>query len=290
MTTVFATLKIPFLSLAVILLMLSASEASARLLVAVTVPAQAWLVKQIAGERVDLLTMVPAGHVPESAQPGPRNLIRFQQADIHFTVGHPAFFFETRYIQPYREKSDARTWLSMFDIAGQMTPTRRLTGSDPHLWTSPSIMMVSANAVEQTLARLEPENADLFRNNLQLLQEKVTGIDDQIRTLVERRDSDKLLVYHPAWGHFCQDFALQQLAIEDEGKAPGAGSLSGIFASLGKNKINFIISSPGADQRSAAMIAEQFQINLVMIDPMDPDWMHMMLDMKEALETKKNND
>ena len=84
------------------------SDASARLLVAVTVPAQAWLVKQVAGEKVELLTMIAAGHVAESAQPGPRNLTRFQQADIHFTVGDPSFFFETRYIQPYLEKSADR--------------------------------------------------------------------------------------------------------------------------------------------------------------------------------------
>lgn len=265
-------------------MLFSASDASARLLVAVTVPAQAWLVNQLAGDHVDVLTMVPPGHVPESAQPGPRNLARYQHADIHLIVGHPDFFFETRYIKPYLDKSESATLLSMFDIAAQLSPAPPLKGTDPHLWTSPLIMMATAVAVERILARLEPENSDTYGKNLYGLLKKITGLDDQIRALVEKRNSQILLVYHPAWGHFSHDFDLQQLAIEDEGKAPGAGSLSALFAMLEKKNIDFIISSPGSDQRIAGIIAEQFKINLILVNPMEPDWMEMMLTMKDALE------
>ena len=260
------------------------SSASARPFVAVTVPAQAWLVKQIAGEEVELLTMVPSGHVPESAQPAPRKLSRYQQADVHITVGDPAFSFETRYISPYREKAEPGRWLSMFDIAGQTAPVHKLKGLDPHLWTSPKIMLASANALEQILAEMDPQHADLYRNNLFRLEEAILNLDRQLRVSVGRRSSDKLLVYHPAWGHFCQDYGLQQLAIEKEGKVPAAGSLSTLFTSLENDRINFIISSPGAERRIAAMIAEQFHMNLVMINPMDTDWMRMMLEMNKALE------
>ena len=132
----------------------------------------------------------------------------------------------------------------MYDIAAQISPAYPLKGTDPHLWTSPLIMMATAVAVEQNLARMEPENADVYSKNLEGLLENITRLDDQIRKLVEKRISRILLVYHPAWGHFCHDFELQQLAIEDEGKAPGAGSLSALFAMLEKKNIDFIISAP----------------------------------------------
>ena len=283
-------MKFSAFTFSVLLMILSVSDAHARLLVAVTVPAQEWLVKHIAGKPVDLLTMVPPGHVPESAQPGPRNLARFQKADIHFTIGHPNFIFETRYIKPYREKSDAATWISMYEIVEKVMPTHMLEASDPHLWTSPSIMMASARVVEQSLARLDPENADVFQKNLRQLNEKIKSYDEQLRMQLEGRDSDKLLVYHPAWGHFCQDFGLQQIAIEKEGKAPGAGSLSGLFTRLENHNITNIISSPGADQRIASLIADQFKINLMLVNPMDSDWYKMMLTMKQALEIDNNHD
>ena len=283
-------MKTSAFSLLVLLMMFSFSNAHARLLVAVTVPAQEWLVKQIAGDHVDILTMVPAGHVPESAQPGPRNMARFQQADIHFTIGHPDFIFEERYIKPYRENTDAATWLSMYEVVERLMPTHMLPGSDPHLWTSPSIMMASADVIERTLNSLEPENSELFTANLQALHEKINKITEKIRAQLKVRDSDKLLVYHPAWGHFCQDFELQQLAIEKEGKVPGAGSLSGFFIRVAENNINFIVSSPGADERIAGMIADQYNINMILVNPMDSDWFKMMSMMQQAVENDSNHD
>jgi len=260
------------------------SDASARLLVSVTVPAQAWLVNQLAGDHVDLLTMIPEGRVPKSAQPGPRKLARSRQADIQFIVGHPALFFETRYINPYRNSDNKATWISMYDVAKQMQPARILKGTDPHLWTSPSVMMATASAVADSLARLDPENAEHYQKNRLKLEIAVKKLDMQIREKIAQSQFRELLVYHPAWGHFSQDYGLRQLAIEEEGKAPGPGSLSSLFRTSEKNNINFIISSPGADQRLAGIIAAQLQIELLVVDPMDPDWMHMMRKMKAAVD------
>ncbi|MFW2438984.1 MAG: metal ABC transporter solute-binding protein, Zn/Mn family [Arenicellales bacterium] len=259
------------------------SEASARLLVSVTVPAQAWLVKQIAGDHVDLLTMVPEGHVPESSQPGPRKLALSRQADIQFIVGHPALFFETRYINPYRKTDSNAVWISMFDVAEQMQPARILKGTDPHLWTSASIMMATAGVISESLARLDPANADSYQRKLLKLDATVKKLDQQISEQVDHKKIRQLLVYHPAWGHFCQDYDLRQLAIEEEGKTPVPGSLSDLLRASDVNDMNFIISSPGADQRLAGIIAAQLQIGVLTVDPMDTDWMHMMNKMKTAL-------
>jgi len=263
------------------------SDASARLLVSVTVPAQAWLVKQLAGDRVDLLTMIPEGHVAETAQPGPRKLARSRQADIQFIVGHPALFFEARYINPYRKPDSKAGWISLFDVAKEMQPARVLKDTDPHLWTSASIMMAAASVVADSLARLDPENADSYQKNRLKLETAVKKLDQQIREQVVQKEVRELLVYHPAWGHFCQDYDLRQLAIEEEGKAPGPGGLTSLFRKSDANNINSIISSPGADQRLAGIIAAQLQIEVLTVDPMDPDWMQMMGKMKAAVEKLK---
>ena len=263
------------------------SDANARLLVSVTVPAQAWLVKQLAGDRVDLLTMIPEGHVAETAQPGPRKLARSRQADIQFIVGHPALFFEARYINPYRKSDSKAGWISLFDVAKEMQPARVLIDTDPHLWTSASIMMAAASVVADSLSRLDPENADSYQKNRLKLETAVKKLDQQIREQVVQKEIRELLVYHPAWGHFCQDYDLRQLAIEEEGKAPGPGGLTSLFRKSDANNISFIISSPGADQRLAGIIAAQLQIEVLTVDPMDPDWMQMMDKMKAAVEKLK---
>jgi len=276
-------------------MLLISTEAGARLLVSVTVPAQAWLVEQVAGEHVDLLTLVPDGHVPESAQPGTRNLSRFQQADVRFIVGHPLLYFETRYIKPFQPRvgepeDDSVLWVSMFEIASQLKPQEKLQATDPHLWTSPSIMLAAAERLAEVLGSLQPENAEKYRNNLLKLENTIRQLDNQLRTVIQHRQTAELLVYHPAWGHFANDYGLLQLAIEDEGKAPGAGGLSSLYADLQNKNIRFIVCSPGHDQRIAGMIAEQLQMTVVLINPMQRDWMNMMQQMKSLLEKNSHNE
>lgn len=268
----------------VILILSPWSFASARLLVSVTVPAQAWLVKQIAGDHVEILTMIQEGRVPETAQPGPRKLARSRQADIQFIVGHPALFFEERYIIPLRDSDSRATWISMYDVAKQLLPARTLAGTDPHLWTSPAIMLATAETVAKNLARLDPENAQSYQQGRKEFAATVKKLDEQIRENVRRSEFKQILVYHPAWGHFSQDYGLSQRAVEAEGKTPDPGSLAKLFRGSDDRKAGFIISSPGADQRLAGIIAAQMQIDVLVVDPMDSDWLHMMGKMKEAVE------
>lgn len=277
------------------LMFLISAEAGARPLVSVTVPAQAWLVEQVAGEHVDLLIMVPDGHVPETAQPGTRNLSRFQQADLRFIVGHPLLYFETRYIRPFQTRDgaagdDSALWVSMFEIATQLKPQEKLQATDPHLWTSPVIMLAAAQRLAKVLSSLQPENAEEYRNNLAKLELAIRQLDKQLRAVIQHRQTAELLVYHPAWGHFANEYGLHQLAIEDEGKAPAAGGLSRLYADLQNKNIRFIVCSPGHDQRVAGMIAEQLQMTVALINPMQRDWMNMMQQMKSLLEKNSNNE
>ncbi len=279
-------MRLSFFLFSVLLILSSWSDASARLLVSVTVPAQTWLVKQIAGDAVEVLTMIPQGRVPETAQPGPRRLARSQQAGIQFIVGHPALFFEEKYIIPQRKSDSRTTWISMYDVAKQLQPARTLEGTDPHLWTSPAIMLATARLVASSLVRLDPENAHRYQQGLQKLVARIKKLDEQIRENIYRSQFQQILVYHPAWGHFSQDYGLSQLAVEEEGKIPDPGRLSALFRTSDKKNINFIISSPGADERLAGIIAAQLQIDVLVVDPMDPDWLHMMGKMIVAIESK----
>jgi len=244
-------------------------------------------VKQIAGDQVDIMTMVAEGHVPETAQPGPRKLARLQQADVIIVVGHPSLFFEKRYITSNRKVDSKAVWVSMYEVAKNMQPLRELEGTDPHLWTSPAIMLATARSVADSLAYLDPENSKKYRRGRLKLATRVKKLDTQLREYVKASEFKEILVYHPAWGHFSQDYGLTQLAIEVEGKAPGPGSLSNIIRVANKKSLKFIVSSPGTDQRQAGIIAAQLQATVLVIDPMDADWMNMMLKMKTAVKMTK---
>jgi zinc transport system substrate-binding protein len=276
--------------LALLVLLPSRAEEPDRLLVAVTVPSQAWLVEQIAGNQLDILTLVPEGHVPESSRPHPRVLARLQDADILFLVGHPYLYFEQRYVEPLRTQPKKHRWVSMYDVKKRLSSAHAVETGDPHLWTSPALVKASATELVEVLSELDRDNRETYADNLELLKENIAKLDARLRAVSEKLPGRQLLVYHPAWGNFCRDYGLQQQAIEVEGKAPGPGNLTAVLNNIDEQQTRHIISAPGSDQRAAAMIAEQGGLELVLLDPMDKDWMRMMQRMLSVLEMMQVNE
>jgi zinc transport system substrate-binding protein len=257
-------------------------QAGDRPLVAVSVPAQAWLVRQVAAEYADVQLMLPAGHVPENSEPGPRRLAALYSAQLYLLVGHPAFLFETRHVLPHLRQHHIRR-LSMFDLAAGNDRVD-IAEADPHLWTSPSIMLQTAIALTEELAQLDPLHAGQYKRNLADLQHRILELDKRYRLLGAARPGAIFLVYHPAWGNFARDYGFRQVAIEEHGKSPGAARLSKLIGELAGQAVDRIIVSPGHEQRSAALLARQLQAQVVVIDPLDADWWNMMQEMHRTLE------
>ena len=72
------------------------APAQAKLLAAVSIAPQAYFLKQIAGDRVDVLVMVPAGSDPHTYEPKPRQLAQLAKAALYFGVGMDVTGVEVR--------------------------------------------------------------------------------------------------------------------------------------------------------------------------------------------------
>src|SRR5690348_17307467 len=75
------------------------AEAAAKPYILVSIAPQKFFVKQIAGDTVNVNTIVPAGSSPHTYEPTPRQMIRASEAVIWFRIGEP---FEKRSINVFR--------------------------------------------------------------------------------------------------------------------------------------------------------------------------------------------
>ena len=64
-----------------------AAPAQAKLLAVVSIAPQAYFLKQIAGDRADVLVMVPPGADAHTYEPKPRQLAELGKAAVYFAVG-----------------------------------------------------------------------------------------------------------------------------------------------------------------------------------------------------------
>ena len=267
------------ISPAIVLLLLTACAAPAPnadvLRVAVSVAPQAELVRKIGGERVAVTTMIPPGASDEDVSLSPRQVFALEGVRLYVAVGHPAFPMEARYIHPFLARHPE---VRVVDMSGDAQE------GDPHVWVSPETMAVAARNVAAALEEIDPTHAAGYRRNLAGFLSDTGRLDREIRDrLSTPRASRAFLVYHPSWGYFARRYGLEQIAIEAEGKEPGAARLIQLIDRARREKATVVLVPEGFPRDSAQVIADAIGGRVVSADPLAPDWEATLLRVAEVL-------
>jgi zinc transport system substrate-binding protein len=253
----------------------SPPAAPGALRVGVSVGPQAELVRRIGGDRVAVTTMLPPGASDEDVSLSPRQAFALEDVQLYVAVGHPAFPIEARYIRPFLARHPEVRVVSM---SGQATD------GDPHVWVSPETMMAAAQKIAGALESLDPAHAADYRRNLAGFLEDAGRLDREVRiTLSQPGASRAFLVYHPSWGYFARRYGLEQIAIEAEGKEPGAARLIQLIDRARRKRATVVLVPEGFPRDSAQVIADAIHGRVVSADPLAPDWEATLLHVAEAL-------
>src|SRR5215472_4389282 len=201
------------------LLALPASSVSARepkLKVVTTVAPHADLIREIAGDRVELVQVIPDGTDSHTFEPRPSDVRFLQDADVIVLNG---LHLET----PTQKLADSSKrpdtpYLMLGD--NTITPDQWVFDfsfpapagdPNPHLWLNVSYARHYAELIAMQLASQDPENADYYAANLATLTARMDQLDQAIFAAVAAlpESNRKLLTYHDSWAYFGQRYGMQ---------------------------------------------------------------------------------
>jgi zinc transport system substrate-binding protein len=91
------------------------------------------------------------------------------------------------------------------------------------------------------------------------------------------------MIYHPAWGYFAQDYGLQQIAIEVEGREPGPQTLARIITEAREAGIRVIFVQAQFSTAAAESVARAIGGQVIPIDPLAEDMIANTRVVAEAL-------
>jgi zinc transport system substrate-binding protein len=265
---------------AILLLLLTGCRAQpapdpGALRVAVSVGPQAELVRRIGGDRVAVTTMILPGASDEDVTLSPRQVLALEDVQLYVAVGHPAFPMEARYIRPFLARHPE---VRVVDMSGNSHE------GDPHVWVSPETMTVAARNVAAALEAIDPAHAIEYRRNLARFLEDAGRLDREIRARLSQPGASRVfLVYHPSWGYFARRYGLEQIAIEAEGKEPGAAQLIQLIDRARRERATVVLVPEGFPRDSARLIADAIGGRIVSADPLAPDWEATLLRVARVL-------
>jgi len=254
----------------------------------VTLPPQVEMVEAIGGDKVKVTEMVPADQSPHSYEPKPSQMKEVVKAKAYFKVGS-GVEFEINHLDTIKEQnqdmkifdcSKGITILEMDEHHHEENSTRNgdhdHEGDDPHIWLSPSNTKFMVQNIFDGLLKIDSKNKGYYESNLEKYLDKLDNLINESHKKLDPYENNEFLVYHPAWGYFADEFNLIQLAVEEEGKAPGPSGIVALIEQAKEHNIKIIFVSPQFDKSSAETIAGEIGGKVVTVNPLAENYIENM--------------
>jgi len=275
-------------------------DTASKIQVAVSIVPEEAFVKAVAGDLIDVVVMIPPGGSHTNYQPTPKQMNDLGHASVYFAIGVET---EIANILPNMDgvNKDIEV-VHLEEIVDAMYPPRYFgdeeivlgdttdttldsehdhVGRDPHIWMSPKRVIVMIEAIRDKLVEIDPSNTAVYTKNateyIKLLEEQNRAIMGTIEALPNK----SFIIMHPSLGYFADDYGLEMLAIEEDGKATTARRLQDIIDFANEADIKVIFYQAEFDSQQAKTIAEEIDGETIELDIMALDYLSNL----EAIES-----
>jgi ABC-type Zn uptake system ZnuABC Zn-binding protein ZnuA len=160
------------------------------------------LLRNVGGDRVDVLTLLGPGADPHGYEPRPSDVRSIAEADLVVKSG-----------------GDLDEWLDdlIEDAGGEVheltliDSVRNVDGEDPHWWQDPRNAERAVRALEHTLAEADPGGRTAYERNADAYVKRLRRLDAAIAKCMEQVPASerKLVTTHDALGYFARRYNVE---------------------------------------------------------------------------------
>lgn len=235
-----------------------------------------FLVAQIAGDKAEVISLVPAGVEPHDWEPKPRTLAELQTSDllVYNGAGMESWLVD---ILPSLEKNGVKTvdtskGLELLpfneedaheDEEGEDAHEDEELAFDPHIWVSPVKYKQQAQNVLNALVQIDAQNQSYYQANYDKLAAQLDKLDGDYKQAVAAFDSKVFIVSHSAFQYLANEYGLTQLSIRGVSPQaePSPAKLAELVEISKENDIKYIffesLVSPKLSQTLATEVGAE---------------------------------
>jgi zinc transport system substrate-binding protein len=276
-----------------------------KIIIAVSIVPQETFVRSVAGDLVDIVTMIPPGLSPANYQPDPKQMTELSDARLYFSIGVPT---EKANILPkIKDFNKEIKIIHLDDIVGNVYPHREFEehedekhededhddeeneghsheGKDPHIWLSPKRVKIMIETIRDELIKLDPSNKEFYTKNASDYIEKLNELDMRIKNSLKNIKNKTFIIYHPSYGYFADDYGMNMMAIEEDGKEVTSKRLKEIIDYAKKEGIKFVFYQEEFDSNQAETIAKEAGGTTIKAKPLSAEYIESMIEITEKFK------
>jgi len=221
------------------------------------------MVKQVAGDRISVGSVVPAGAHVEEYEPRPDDARRMSQATLVITNGLDL----DKWVEPLLRNAKAGTPV--------VTVTDGLPDIDgnPHMWFDPALARGYVARIRDALVALDPQGKEMYTVGALRYSSEIARLEADLKAKVATIPTDrrKLVTSHDAFPYFAQTFGFEIVgfAQPEPGKPPSAGDLAELVEKVRTAKVPAVFSEVGGSPQLAETIGKETGAKVVTDLPTD---------------------
>ena len=221
------------------------------------------MARQIAGDRMTIGSIVPAGAHVEEYEPRPDDAKRMSEAKLVITNGLDL----DKWVDPLLRNAKSGTPV--------VTVTDGLPDIDgnPHMWFDPALARQYVDKMRDALIALDPPGKDAYTANAKKYSDQLVTLEAELKVKVAAipQDRRKLVTSHDAFPYFARAFGFEIVgfAQPEPGKPPSAGELADLVKKVKAAKVPAIFSEVGGSPQLAETVAKETGAKVVTDLPTD---------------------
>ncbi|OCT12402.1 ABC transporter substrate-binding protein [Paenibacillus pectinilyticus] len=226
--------------------------------------------KQIGGDYVNVINLVPAGVEPHDWSPKSRDIKNMSGAEVFVYQGAGFEGWVKDFLGSLSSKSTLRV-VEASQGADLITTDDNKEEFDPHAWLSPLNAEKMANNIKTALIAADPAHKDAFEQNYQNYASQLADLDARYKKELSQTSKKEIAVSHHAFAYLCRDYGLTQMSIMglSPDAEPTAQDLKKINTFIKDHQLKYIFFEELVSDKLAKTLAKDAKVDTLVLNPLE---------------------
>ncbi len=241
------------------------SASSSKIKIVVSIQSLGAIVKDVLGNYVDVIYILPEGAEPHNYQIPPDKISMFSNASLFVFTGH--FAFEETIMNAYPNKNVLTLNKSSLTYGGYkitLLTMPKASGYNPHgYWIYPDNALSIAKAVVDKVSSLDPVHKAIYESNLILFEEKIISLKNMYKYISREYglSGKPVVIGFPAEQYFVAPLNMNIVAVvvKGEGLTISGNELESAHEALLESNKPLIIASDISRTLSVSNVFEDLE-------------------------------
>ena len=223
-------------------------------------------VSNIAGERAEIINLVPAGTEPHDFELSTGDMQLLEEADLFIYNGAGMEHFVDKTLDAVSNKE-----LIAVEAAGTVKTLESGEKTDPHTWLSVQNAISESEVIKDAFIQIDAEHKEVYEKNFEDYKDRLEALDKTYKEELSGLSRNTIVVAHEAFGYLCAAYGLKQNAVEGltADSEPDSAKMKEIIDFCREEDIQVIFFEELVSPKVANAIAEEIGAETMVLNPIE---------------------